>query len=1036
MRHVQGPASRFRSICLGSLSAAALAAAAAPALAAGERQINLPAGSLEASLAALASQTGEQLVFTPDLVAGRRAPAVSGRLTVDQALSRLLARTDVEAARGGPKLVVLKRRRTSPAATAGSTPPETGRRFFADRTAGADGRSDAPPDESAAPPSEPLPPPQLPPPPTLVDEVRITGSHIRGAAPAAPVTVLDRVAIDRSGHATIAGVLNQLPQSFGGANTEGTVATGADGQGSNTSYATGVNLRGLGSNATLVLVNGRRVGGSGTAGDFADLSGLPGIAVSRIEVLLDGASAVYGSDAVGGVVNIILRRDLEGGELRASAGVGASGSPRERQVGAVIGHGWRGGGLLLAYEAYQRDPLAAADRRYTRSSDLRPLGGSDWRVTTAFPGNVVARDPATGVVGPYYAIPAGQAGVGLRPGDFRAGQRNLADRQAGLDVLPGQRRQSVYVAAYQDVTDQLELSADARYGFRAARTHISPPIATLSVGRANPFFVSPDGAASARIQYSFEGELPNPLIRATAETLTASLGGRYRLARGWAADGYAAFAQEIDEARSSGLVNTAILAEALGNVADRPQTAYSPARDGFFNPYTGRAANAPAVMAAIGSGFTNNRTRSQIRTVNLQADGPLLRLPGGELKAALGVSGRRERFVRGGSSFSSAVTPTVVRGSSGARDVAAVFAEVRAPLFGDEAARPLLETLELSAAVRAEHYSDFGDTLDPKVGVIWSPARGIRLRTTYGESFRAPGLNQLLSQETVSPVIFSVDGRDVLALTRQGGNPDLEPETAKTWTVGLDLRPAWWPSGRLSVTAFDTTFKGRISRPVNDSLAAALTDPRFAPFVQRLSPATRAQDLAVITALLNSPNALPTAGLFPATDYLAVVDLRNVNTGQLHVRGIDADITQELEAWGGRLTLAANATRLLDYEQRLTPVAPAIERRGRVGFPATFRGRLSADWTRGPVAAGASLNHLSGSRDATGRRIEAQTTVDLRLRLTGATGRLEGTSAALTVRNLFDVAPPFYDNPLGFAYDAANADVIGRFIRLELTRAW
>jgi outer membrane receptor protein involved in Fe transport len=112
-----------------------------------------------------------------------------------------------------------------------------------------------------------------------------------------------------------------------------------------------------------------------------------------------------------------------------------------------------------------------------------------------------------------------------------------------------------------------------------------------------------------------------------------------------------------------------------------------------------------------------------------------------------------------------------------------------------------------------------------------------------------------------------------------------------------------------------------------------------------------------------------------------------------------------------------------------------------VGFPATFRGRASADWSRGPVSAGVSLNRISGSRDAADRKIDGQTTMDLRLRFTMAgtgsgRGLLDGVAAALSVRNVFDKAPPFYDNPLGFAYDAANADVIGRFIRLELSRSW
>ncbi|MDB5459912.1 MAG: TonB-dependent receptor, partial [Caulobacteraceae bacterium] len=715
MHHLGRLGFGFRSALLGSLALGALLAAA-PAQA-GVQQLNLPAGSLEAALGALAAQTGDQLVYTPDLVAGRHVPALAGRYDTDAALARLLSSSDIVASRAGQKVIVLKRRPTapSPASTRAEAPVQRARPFVADPAALADPGGDAAVVAAVTRPAAPLPP-------VTVEAVEVTGTHIRGAgAGASPLVVMDREDLDRSGYATVAGALNALPQAYGGLNTEGTVATGADAQGSNTSYATGVNLRGLGSNATLVLVNGRRVGGSGTAGDFADVSSLPSIAVSRVEVLLDGASAVYGSDAVGGVVNVILRRDLEGGEVRASAGTGASDTPREYELGAVLGHNWTGGGMLLAYESYQRDALAAADRSYTASSDLRPFGGTDHRLAMAFPGNIVAVDPATGLSGPYYAIPPGQNGLGLTPSAFRTGALNRSDRQTGLDVLPDQRRQSAYLAVHQDLGDRLEISGDARYGFRAARTRIAPQIATFTVRRSNPYFVSPNGAASNQIQYSFEGELPNPVIRATAESLTTSLGARLQLPRGWAADGYLGFAQEIDEAHAGGVVNTAILSEALGNVADRPQTAYSPARDGYFNPYTGVAANPASVMAAIGSGFTNSRTRSQVETVNLQADGPLFKLPGGALKLAVGVNARRETFRRAGASYSSTVAPVPQIGVSGERKVGAVFAEVRVPLVGPENARPGVALLELSGAVRAEHYSDFGNTVDPKAGIVWAP---------------------------------------------------------------------------------------------------------------------------------------------------------------------------------------------------------------------------------------------------------------------------------------------------------------------------
>ena len=1014
----------LRSVLMASLALGALVCAT-PAGAGSYRQLNLPAGPLDGALSALAAQTGDQLIYAPDMVAGRRAPALTGRYNAEGALARLLVASDLVATRAGPKLIVLKLR-------VGSSAVATKRvevKSAEPSPFGAEAKLRAEEGGPAAPPLAIEPP-------HAVEEVRVTGTHIRGGVPAAPVLVLDRESLDRSGHTTLAGALQALPQNYGGQDTEGTVATGADTQGSNSTYATGINLRGLGPSATLVLVNGRRLGGSGISGDFADLSTLPTVAVSRVEILLDGASAVYGSDAVAGVVNEILRQDLEGGEVRVSAGAGASGTPREYQVGAVVGHLWASGGVLLAYEYYQRDALAAADRAYTASADLRPFGGTDRRVTTAFPGNVVAVNPATGVSGPFYGIPAGQNGVGLRPADFQAGVINRTSRQDGLDVLPGQRRQSLYAAAHQDVGERLEVSGDARYGFRAARATIAGPTSTFTIGRNNPFFVSPNGAASNQIQYSFVGELPNPIIRATAENLSASLGGRLRLAGDWAADGYLGFSQEIDEARSKGNVNTAILAEALGNSADRRETAYTPARDGFFNPYTGLAANPVAVTSAIGSGFTINRSRSQVRTANLQADGSLFSLPGGPVKVALGVNARRETFRRVGSSYTSTVAPAAQNGVDGSRGVVAGFAEVRVPLVGDGNARPGIALLELSGAVRAERYSDFGHTIDPKVGLIWAPVPDLRLRATYGQSFHAPGLNQLLGLESISPINLTLAGAQVLTLSRQGGNLDLQPETANSWTAGFDYRPPWSPGSHLSLTWFDTDYKNRIGRPVNENIAGALEDPRFAAFVQRVSPATNAADLALVRDLLSRPNATAAAGLNPPASYVAIVDLRNVNTGELHVRGLDLQLTQSMPAFGGSLALSADATRLLTYDQRLTPTAAAGDLLGRVTYPAKLRGRLAADWTRGHLGGGVAVNYLIRFHDALGTRISDQTTVDLQLRAKAPAGRFDGATVSLSVRNLFDKAPPFYDNPTGYAYDPGNADVIGRFVRIQLTKSW
>jgi iron complex outermembrane receptor protein len=1021
----------FRSYLLASMSTAALATAS-PAFAANDHQVDLPAGSLQGSLAALANETGEQLVFTPALVAGRNVPALSGRYDVDAALSRLLAGTDIEATRAGPRLVVLRRHEAAAANHTTTTAQDAPARPFANDPRGPSG----PP--TSLEPAPPIVTQQAPATSsTTVEAVEVTGTLIRGAGQGpSPLKVIDRNEMERSGEITVAGVLNQLPQVFGGQDTEVTVAVGADTAHQNVAYGTGVNLRGLGTSSTLVLINGRRVGASGLAGNFVDISTLPAIAVQRVEVLLDGASATYGADAVGGVVNVILRRDLNGGELQASAGQAAGATAQEYQVGGVFGRTWSGGGALVAFEYYQRGNLAAADRDYTASADLRPFGGTDHRLTNAFPGNIVGVNPATGISGPFYGIPAGQNGIGLTPTSFRPGQLNLQSPQLGVDLLPATRRESIYAAFHQELTPSIELSGDFRYGWRASRILSTASTPTITIGRNDPFFVSPNGAASNQIQYSFQGELGNQVNRGGQEDYTATLGATWHLPASWTVQGYGSYSQAIDQSWTVGLSNTAILSEALGNVPDNPLTAYSPARDGFFNPYTGVAANSAAVINAL-RGFTQNRERSQVVTGDLQADGNLFALPGGEVKLAIGVSGRHEFYTRHGINYTSTAIPTQVTGDTGGRSVEAVFTELRIPLFSEVNARPGFQALEFSAAVRAEHYSDFGWTVDPKVGLLWAPADDLHIRATYGRSFRAPGLTDLLDSVIISPIGLTTKARtNVETLAFQGGNPNLTPETADSYTIGFDYQPHWSPGSRLSLTWFETDYQNRISKPVISDIGDALTDPRFSPFVQFLDPVNNPADLARVKALLASPLATATAGGHLPTEYFAIVDLRAVNTGEVLIRGIDLDATHTLSMAGGDLSLRANGSWLLNYEQRLTPTAPISEFLGQVAFPAKFRGRASIDFTRGPYSVMGTANYVSGLHDIAGAKVDDQTTFDLQLRYRPTRGPFAGTTASLSVLNVFDAAPPFYNNASGFGFDATNYTDLGRVIRLQIAKSW
>jgi len=1023
-----GPFCRGARHARGLLLASAafgLALAASPAAAEGAHAVRIPAGPLDASLLALAAQTHEQVLYSPALVAGRKAPAVSGTLTAEQALAKLLDHADIEVTRPGPGVLVLKPH-GKPAVAPVARPSEAQRGPFVP-PGDAAGASPGAADGSG---------PGKPPAPNTVQAVEVTGTHIRGAdAGASPLAIVDRADLDRSGQMTVADALKTLPQNFNGQNTDIGTITGTDNRGVNSSYGTGVNLRGLGSSATLVLVNGRRIGGAGTKGDFTDISTLPSIAVDRVEILLDGASAIYGSDAVGGVVNVRMRQDLDGGELRLDGGIGAGGSPKEGQVGLIVGHTWRRGGVTLAYEGYHRTALLATDRDFAASADLRPFGGTDFRAPFSHPGNIFGVDPATGQP-QHWAIPAGQDGRNLTAASFQAGTLNLANPHEGMSLLPDQQRQSAYLAAHQFLGDRVELTGDVLYGERRARVEMTAPTSVFTVSRANPFYVSPVGAASETIQYKFSGELPPPLSHSSAETLAVSAGARVDLLGDWRSDAFVDVSQETERTHVTGGINSVILAEALGNSPDRPATPYNAARDGFFNPFTGVLANPPAVLAAIGSGYAMSHRVGRVYTGGLQADGSLLQLPGGVLKLAVGGQWRREVFRQSGVNFTSSDIPKPQQSVDVSRTVGALFAELRAPFFGPDNRRPGLERLEISAAGRWEHYNDFGETATPKVGVLWSPLPDLDLRTTYGRSFRAPGLRELGDPQVNSPVLVGPTANRVLSLVMFGGNAQLQPETARTWTAGVDWRPAAVPGLQLSATWFDVSYRDRIDQPVLNVLSTALSDPSVASFVRRIDP-TNPADLALITALVNSPQTSTAQGSFPPASYGAIIDGRQVNTGSLEVEGVDLMAAYGFDLGGGRLDLSANASDLLRYDQTLTPTGATLKRVAVAGFPARLRARINADWRRGAWSLGGSINQLSASHDLAGVHIDDLTTVDLRLRWSPpADSRWRGLTLGLNARNLFDTAPPFFNSVLGFGFDAANADPIGRFVSLQLTRSW
>uniref|UniRef100_B0T8M7 TonB-dependent receptor n=1 Tax=Caulobacter sp. (strain K31) TaxID=366602 RepID=B0T8M7_CAUSK len=988
-------------------SVAILAAAATPTSATAAEPtiaLNLPAGPMQKSLVALATQADVKILFEMDLVAGLTAPALQGQFTPRQAVERLLAGSGVAVDQVRPGVLVLRPARLGASAEAAAFP------------GGALGGEPAQADE------------------TLLSEV-VVGSHIRGAQGASPIVTFDRNAIDQGGYATLADALTALPQAFGGSVSDDTGATGADTTGVNTARATAVNLRGLGADSTLVLVDGRRMAGAGLKGDFADVSSLPLVAVERVEVLLDGASALYGSDAVGGVVNIVMRKDYEGAETRLTAGGSTRGDLRQVSIAQTFGTRWASGHALISYEHQDREALAGRRRWYAGQTDLRPWGGTDQRRYYAKPGTVVSFDPVSGALAPAYAIPNSAPGTVLRASDFTAGQ-NLENWRAGYDVLPAQRRDSVFLAASQDLGAQVTVSGDLRYSDRRFHATGLASDSLIFVTPDNPWYASPTNAPSEIVAYSFLDELGGVRSRGSVRSLAASVGLEARLPHDWRLTTYVAHAEDLSHTRGDNVVNPTLLDEALGATPDDPATAFSAARDGYFNPFIGQGANSRTVLDFIRSGYETRRTLGETDSFSLQADGALATLPGGPLQAAVGVQFRRERLDTGGTSFVGGTAPRAGFSRKGERTVSAGFVELRVPLVGDANRRAGIERLELSAAGRIESYDDVGTSTVPKFGLVWKPIGDLTVRGTYGRAFRAPSLGELNDRFLITPVFLTRGADTVLSLLLFGGNPELKPETAKTWTAGFDWTPQALPGLKVSASTFETRFKDRIGQPANDNLGIVLTADEFAAFRRFVDPAGNASDLALVQGLIDDP-ASRAKGLFPAVAYGAIADARYVNTAALTVRGVDLSARYGLSLHGDPLDLDASLTWLTDFKRQTTAAARPVDLAGQTGSPADLRLRLTATWTHGPLAATGTVNRVGDLQAETGERVASWTTVDAQVRWTAAANsRLEGLTAALSVTNLFDRDPPFYNSPLGLGYDPANADPGGRRVSLQLTKAW
>lgn len=862
----------------------------------------------------------------------------------------------------------------------------------------------------------------------VLQEVVVTGTLIRGAVPVGSTLIaLDQSQLQATGGNDVIGMLLNVPQvsPLGVAESQ---RSGTGGAG-NIVLGNSINLRGLSPFATLTLLDGHRVPPAGTSGATVDPDSFPSIMLQKIDIVADGASATYGSDAIAGVANLILRRDVEGVDF--SAREGWADSYKERQLGVLAGHTWDSGQVSIGYENTYHSALAGTARSYFQS-DQTARGGGDYRSTQCNPGNIVAG-------GVNYAIPAG----GVTPANAGAlvpNTTNLCDPARYQDILPQIEHNDLALTFDQKFTDWFSIYGDATYARRTFTNAVAQALGPFEVPDTNAFFVAPAGAALSpcgpgpggplceQVNTNFSSILGNQAVSfGHSENYQFTLGADFKLGGGWHLGVDGTEGRDHDREQQYNELNNATLATALAS--SNPATA--------LNPFGG--ANSAAVVGGVYNSrfFAPGDTGQQV--LEAKVDGPLFHLPGGDVRAAFGTQWRHDELYYGINTGVPAVSDLVLRQELD-RVSKSAYAEFLIPLVGADNAVAGIQKLELDVAGRYEDYNDFGSTSHPKVGLNWTPVEGVVVHASYGTSFRAPLLSELVGplngvfvQQYSDPQ--SPTGTST-GYTLGGGNTKLKPETATTYSFGVDYKPV--ANADLNLNFFDINYKNQISSYLSDLTILQQSE-------QLGSLITRCPSAACSSLVNQYVGKLPLFGPVLA-DPSVFVNGQELNLGTTLTRGVDIQGSYAIPTDTlGTFTVGLAGTLTTKFDVQFTPGGPTYNELNTIGYPLKFRTRASAGWTFGPVAAilFANFEHSYTNTQVTPEEtIGSFTTFDIDAvyDLGKAVDSIvtKNLNVTLHINNLFDRDPPYVNIPLGAngggGFDPGAANPVGRLVSVAIRK--
>ncbi|AIY41542.1 TonB-dependent receptor [Collimonas arenae] len=855
-------------------------------------------------------------------------------------------------------------------------------------------------------------------PPDSLERITVTGSNISRINKEGPtaVEVIKRDEIEKSGASTVLELLSKLPS----------ISVSLDGN-SSTSFAQGaasVGLRGLDPKYTLILLNGRRLANYGFAdgaeNSFVDLNNLPLAAIESVEILRDGASAIYGSDAVAGVINFKTKRNYQG--IEATANVGGNQKGDGSTASASVTAGWGdldkdGQNLLLTADIFHREPLLSDKHDATANRDFSRFGGSDNRSTDRYLGSIT--DYSTGE--PGYAIPGcrGSVEVSKDTHDTRCFTNNrvqLSPRtvRAGLSAIYTKR-----------LGGQDELFAEA--GFNHSETNVQyalpgfdPNFLGKTAGSTNPGLANLPGPSA---DGSLQGFTPGDILRVgrsiyeAPPTINKITSDSIRLVGGWRGtigqwDSEAALSlnqNRLKDASSNSVLkdvsSASLQSGLLGNGGYDPFAYWNPAS--VVNPML----------------TTTERVAvSRLETLDWKMAAPeLFSLNGAPVGFAWGAQASHESIDDRPDprNVANNIVNAGATASNASRSIYSLYGEFNIPL---------MKQVEMQLALRGDHYSDFGNSVNPKIAVAWRPTKEILLRGSATTSFKAPTLPEIGSTTAgyangiadfarCKPLGYIGASCSYSPRQYAVGNPDLKAEKANNYSLGIVLQPAkglsasvdWYAiKQRNTIQALDPQYIVDNEDIIPGYAALVGRDPR--------NPALEARYPGLTKGRINSVT----------TPY--------INVGKTDIQGLDIDLSYELPLAGwGKLKFREVNNYTLTYKQSVTPNTPPASRLDSVYHPRwnnSFRtayeyADMEVALTARTQASTLNIDDPTHTQDPaiTNARIPSFTVWDLNLNAKVS----KDITLNFGVNNMFDKAPIYANTTYVNDFVQSRNDLVGRY---------